>query len=298
MAIPETQLDTWSGQGAIAGSRDTYKLIKGVLESDDSPYVRRNFEVFLQGSYKNDTNVHAESDVDVVIKLTSAYQYNIDSLPMVQKAAIQRTFTGGVTYNLAEFKRDVLTHLKDHFSGSVTDGEKAIQIAEYGKRRKADVIVCMDFRKYTSYVSPISQHWKEGIWFKSASGLTIANFPKLHSDNLTTRHQATAQWLKPTVRIFKNMRRKMISEGLIMPNDAPSYFIEGMLYNIPTENFGVSYSDTVRNCLVWLNAATRADLICANGQHKLLYPHSPVTWRKEQYDAFIEAAIKLWNEWS
>ena len=66
MAIPEAQLDTWSAQGSITQSKNTYASIKGVLESANSPYYQRSFVSFLQGSYGNDTNIYADSDVDVV----------------------------------------------------------------------------------------------------------------------------------------------------------------------------------------------------------------------------------------
>ena len=64
MAIPEAQLVRWSHQGSIQGSSATYAIVKRALEAPNS-------EVFLQGSYGNDTNIYAESDVDVIIRLDS-----------------------------------------------------------------------------------------------------------------------------------------------------------------------------------------------------------------------------------
>jgi hypothetical protein len=55
MAIPEAQLDTWSHQGSVTQSATTYNSIKNILEAKDSPYSGKNFTVFLQGSYGNDT---------------------------------------------------------------------------------------------------------------------------------------------------------------------------------------------------------------------------------------------------
>ena len=77
MAIPETQLDTWAHQGAIQGSSDTYQSVKKVLEDSSTPYAKKNFSVFLQGSYGNDTNIYAESDVDVVINLSDCFQSDL-----------------------------------------------------------------------------------------------------------------------------------------------------------------------------------------------------------------------------
>ena len=69
MGIPEAQLKTWSHQGPITQSSTTYNGIKRVLESTAVPYSNKNYEVFLQGSYQNATNIYAESDVDIVIRL-------------------------------------------------------------------------------------------------------------------------------------------------------------------------------------------------------------------------------------
>jgi len=80
MAIPEKQLEVWSHQGSIAQSRDTYATVKRALEASDTRYAGKSFEVFLQGSYGNDTNIFAESDVDIVICLNDVYYYDIDSL--------------------------------------------------------------------------------------------------------------------------------------------------------------------------------------------------------------------------
>ena len=58
MPIPESQLETWSHQGSITQSSNTYNTIKNVLEASTTPYAGKNFKVFLQGSYGNDTNIY------------------------------------------------------------------------------------------------------------------------------------------------------------------------------------------------------------------------------------------------
>jgi tRNA nucleotidyltransferase (CCA-adding enzyme) len=74
MAISEAQLETWSHQGSITGSSSTYNSVKDVLEETGTPYSAKNYSVFLQGSYGNDTNIYAESDVDIVICLNDCFQ--------------------------------------------------------------------------------------------------------------------------------------------------------------------------------------------------------------------------------
>jgi len=43
--------------------------------------------------------------------------------------------------------------------------------------------------------------------------------------------------------------------------------------------------------------ASKTDLVCANEQYYLLRDGSHTCWRQAACDAFIEAAVTLWNEW-
>ena len=110
MPIPESQLETWSHQGSITQSSNTYNAIKSVLEASTTPYAGKNFKVFLQGSYGNDTNIYAESDVDIVIRLDDCFQSDLESLSDDEKSAYQEAFSDA-TYTHTDFKRDVLSVL-------------------------------------------------------------------------------------------------------------------------------------------------------------------------------------------
>ncbi len=126
MAIPETQLETWSHQGAMATSRDTYATIKRALEDSKARYSNRSFEVFLQGSYGNDTNIYAESDVDIVISCSDTFYRDVSALPPDQLAAQQASWSPA-TYQYADFKSavfDALTPLLVNPSRSVTTQSK------------------------------------------------------------------------------------------------------------------------------------------------------------------------------
>lgn len=65
MPIPESQFDIWCKQGSVTQSSQTYQPIKSVLEAGTTAYANTDFEVFLQSSYGNDTNIRSESDVDI-----------------------------------------------------------------------------------------------------------------------------------------------------------------------------------------------------------------------------------------
>lgn len=297
MAIPETQLDTWSHQGSVTNSSNTYNIIRNVLTASGVPYTNKDYDVFLQGSYGNDTNIYAESDVDVVIKTDAVYYSDTSELSESDKQAFDKAFVAA-TYTLQDFKADVTKVLKAQYGNAVTAGDKAIAIAANGNRRKADVIVAAQFRRYWKFKSTYDQNYTEGICFFDAAGTRIANYPKQHSTNLTTKHQATGNWLKPMVRILKNLRRKMVSDGLLKAGVAPSYYLEGLLYNVPSGKFSSSYEKCFVNAINWIQSeAKKDDLVCANEQYYLLREGSHVCWSPADAEAFLTAAVKCWQNW-
>lgn len=296
MAIPESQLITWSHQGSITQSSTTYNTIKGALEVSSAPYADKNYQVFLQGSYGNDTNIYAESDVDIVIKLNDSFQSDLSLLTDYQKTAFQSDLADA-TYTASDFKKDVRKVLVDKYGGDVNVGAKAIVIAGNVSRRKADVITAIQFRRYFKFNGIQDQSYEEGICFYNAGGERIANYPKQHATNCTTKHQNTSKWFKPMVRVVKNMRGKMIDDGLLEAGIAPSYYIEGLLYNVPNENFGTSYEDSMLNSINWLRNADRSKFVCANNQYMLLDGNANVTWNSKNCDLFLNGIVELWNSW-
>jgi hypothetical protein len=298
MGIPESQLDTWAHQGSIKQSSDTYATVKRALESSGTGYATKSYEVFLQGSYGNDTNIYAESDVDVVIRLDSTFHYDIKSLSPADVAVFEGAYPGSAEYKYDTFKSDVLAVLVRCFGADVKAGNKAIKIKAGGNRRNADVVVATEFRRYSSFSDPNTARLVRGIRLQTAEGSTVINYPKQHSANCTTKHQGTASWFKPMVRIFKNMRSALVEDRIIRDGSAPSYFLEGLLYNVPTDKFGESYGSTFVAAMNWLVQADRTKLLCANEQYYLVRDGAAECWATGDCNAFIEGAIGLWNKWS
>ncbi len=297
MAISESQLETWSHQGAIQGSSTTYNSIKSVLESSKAKYAGKQYNVFLQGSYGNDTNIYAESDVDIVIRLEDCFQSDLTDLSPAEVAAWTQAH-GDATYTHVDFKRDVLDTLTDSFGNDVKSGNKAIMIEANGSRRKADVIPAIQFRRYHKFKSLSDESYDLGICFYDTAGKRIANYPKQHSANLTKKHLASNQWLKPMIRVLKNVRSKLVEDKMLKAGVAPSYYLEGLLYNIPPEKFTTSYEDCFVNSINWIpQDADKSKLVCANEQYYLLWENSSTSWPKADCEAFLEATINFWKNW-
>ena len=94
------------------------------------------------------------------------------------------------------------------------------------------------------------------------------------------------------------MRSKLVDDGLINGGSAPSYFLEGLLYNVPNDKFDTNYTDTFVAALTWILQAKRSDLHCANEQYFLVRDSLATCWPCTDCDRFINAVVKLWNSWS
>jgi hypothetical protein len=97
------------------------------------------------------------------------------------------------------------------------------------------------------------------------------------------------------VRIFKNMRNAMIRDGFITEGIAPSYFLEGMLFNVPNDKFVGSYGDMWIACFNWVVTAERDKLVCANRLHWLVRDDAPTSWPMANFSTFTAAAKKFWK---
>lgn len=297
MAIPEPQLEVWSHQGSIAQSAQTYDAIQRILNDSTSPFYSRDFSVFLQGSYGNDTNVYRDSDVDVVICLNQTYY--ADTSPLGAQA--KQNYDGAfrlATYAYADFKTEVLAWLMQAFGVHVESGKKAIFIKGSGNRRDVDVLVCAQYRRYRSESTGVDTQYDEGIVFWTSHGAEIVNFPKQHRENCTNKHQNTRQQFKRMVRMYKNMRNRMLDEKCIADGVAPSYYLEGMLWNVPDSNFVQSFEDSFVNTFNWVINADSTRLVCANRLDWLVRDNSNVSWSAANFDAYLAAANRYWAEWS
>jgi hypothetical protein len=294
LAISEQQLITWSHQGSIKQSATTYSAIKTILEDKNAPYANRSFKIFLQGSYGNDTNIYADSDVDIVICLTSTYYFDVSNLDPIEKAAFEAN-RSPASYGFNDFKKEVFDWLKLHFGTGVKQGKKAIFIPRTEGRRDADVLACSEHHQYLSYRSSWDNQFHKGICFWASDGTKVINFPKQHRENCTAKHQNTSSRFKANVRVFKNMRNTMINANYIAKGIALSYFIEGMLWNVPSQDFTSSYQQTFENCLYWLDQCNPTQLTCANGLHWLIRDGADVCWNMKDFQSLTRASKLYWN---
>ncbi len=295
MAIPESQLETWSRQGATDSASALYERIRNALQND-AALRNRNFEVFLQGSYRNSTNIRGDSDVDVVAMLTDTYMPEYGALDAYTRSVVEGR-SSSATYTLTDFRRDVANAVRRAFPmHNITEGGKSIKIPRTNNNIPADVVPCLEYRLYLPPQTLLGNAYHiDGIWLWDVQrNHSVISFPKQSYDNGVAKHGRTNQWYKPTVRIFKNARGWMEDHGLIQSGTASSHSIECLLYNVPDQQFGSCYGDTFVNVVNWLNGADMTNFVCQNGLQRLF---DTGRWTTQNAHAYIGALIQMWNQW-
>jgi hypothetical protein len=252
----------------------------------------------LQGSYRNSTNIYADSDVDVVIQLNRTFHRDISQLTAPEQEAYKRSYSSA-EYLEPQYKADVRSSLEAKFGKpSVTFGKKVFVVKTGVGTFTADVLPAMQYRKYHRFRRIGDELFTEGVCFHDADGNFIVNYPRQHIENGQQKNskERTNGWYKTAVRMFKNARNACVEKGLLADGTAPSYFLEGFLFNVPDDRFGESYQHTFFNVMTFLLNLQLHTCICQNEQ-MALFGASSVQWNESDANATLGALVELWDKW-
>lgn len=257
-----------------------------------SVLVKYDTYVFAQGSYRNNTNVRQESDVDICV-LNRDVEFSDFSL----SGGLTRESLGlgSHPYTYPQFKNDVEVALVAYFGrDAVERGDKAFDIEESSTRVDADVVAAYRHRRYTgnpSYGTPPSI---TGTEFYSDSNQRIVNWPEQHYANGVEKNKRTSNRFKFAVRILKRLRYYMEDQNVAAAKGIPSYLIECLVWNVSDEAFGHNrYYDDMREVLAQTFNGTLTDDACREwgevNELKYLFRDSQ-PWTRQQAHAFLSAA--------
>lgn len=259
----------------------------------------RTSEVYLQGSYRNDTNVRGDSDVDVVAQVNEVFYHDISRLDATQQRAYESQRTTA-TYSWRQFRLDVLAALQTRFGhANVHERNKCITVARSEGTLTADVVVAAQYRSYRRFVSTFNEAHHTGMTFWTLrENRQIVNWPKQHYDNGVIKNGTprTSGRYKPTVRMFKNARSAAVGRGLLAETDTPSFFVECLLYNVPEDRFASTQAQTYFNIIEWLHGRDMTRFVCGN-ELVYLFGSGSEQWQLDAGRRTVNALIRLWNEW-
>lgn len=265
------------------------RMIRDAIKAS-SKLQSRDIRIVRQGSYRNRTNVKADSDVDIGVV---CYDTFFENYPEGTK----REDFGNVpaTYQYSQFKNEVGEALVSHFgSHYVTRGNKAFNVRETSYHVEADVAPFFEHRRYSPNGPYIS-----GVELKPDNGVPqhVINWPEQHYENGNAKNDRTRRSYRALVRIIKSLRNDMHESGVVAAAPVIGFLNECLIWNVPDAEFSHdTYSGDLRAALVHLFNNTKTDdAPCKTwgevSELKYLFgPHQK--WSRQQANDFI---LSAWN---
>lgn len=287
--ITEEQLRSWtkpSSDFEKDKQERTERMIReAIQEYEGFDGYRNSFEVYAKGSYVNNTNVRAESDVDIVVECSDAFYWR-------NQNESQPGYPGGTPYEgiwtAKHLRAEVLAALKRKFPGGVIEGSTAIEVHTSSVRVNADVVPSFTFKLYYSDGS-----FAQGTKIFKKDETSVENYPQQQLDNGRAKNSRTNSAYKKAVRILKRLENTLVDQGLTAA--LPSFLLECLIYNCPDEYFSRStWWGVMQGCLACIHNHTLYDeeagerWVETNGIKFLFHPNQK--WTLDQANKFAKDA--------
>ena len=278
MSIAERTLSRWSHHQAATAFVQAHLPIRAALDAY-AGLSQFKYEVFLQGSYKNDTNLGGDSDVDVVVRLSSKLKPSVAALTgeRLQKDGSHRF----VLQRWQSFRDEALKAMRARFGKAAKSGRKTLKVPKGKLPADADLVVTMGYKEGIAFYLSDERRW-------------VVSFPQQHEDRGAKKDEATSYRFKRTVRMFKAARNRLVEKRALTKYAAPSYFIECLLYNVPNQLFKPKLAPTYTGIVGWLQTAPLGDFESQNGRVALFGPGRE-QWSVKKARAFVRALRALWD---
>jgi hypothetical protein len=212
MPIPDSILGSWGHHYSGTAPKQAHLSIRSTLDGYKGWDPDTKYKVMLQGSYKNDTNLHQDSDVDVVVQLASRLRTQVASL---NKIKLKDNQSHKIAYERwKSFHRQVLKALRLAYGTNyVTTGRKSLKLAKSKIPASADVVFTLRYGNGLAFYLPDEHRW-------------VVSYPVQHHAKGLRKERGTNGRYKRTIRIFKSARNHLIENNVMRDGIAPSYFIE------------------------------------------------------------------------
>jgi len=273
-------LETWARPIQLRKNTETYDLVRRIFR-DRSFNGSSDFEIYLQGSVANKTNILANGDIDIVFQFNGVFKYHYPYPHNV--------YNRPSAYTLQQLKDGMKSAVKK-CGVDYEEGRKSIKLFRRS-RNYQDVDLIPAFQ-YRDHYGRGKKDYREGIMIQTSQGASIFSYPKLHKSNGELKNRQTGNY-KKMVRIFKNIKSRLVDDGMDA-NLAPSYFVECLVYNIPNKQFRCNnLGSSVCNCLNWLNSNENnlSSLRCQNGV-TYLFGNDSAAWNVNDCKGFIKKATQ------
>ncbi len=281
MSIPDSILSAWGHHYSGTAPKQAHVSIRDALAKYGG-WVNKPDDILLQGSYKNDTNLRRDSDVDVVVQLAVELQPRLAKL--TDKRLEQDKDHIYAHERWRSFRKQILEVLRATYgTESVTTGRKSLKLAKGKIPASADVVVTIRCGNGLTFYLPDEHRW-------------VVSYPQQHYKRGLKKEKSTNNRYKRTIRMFKSARNHLVENDIIKSKTASSYFIECLLYNVPDNLFKGDFRQTYSGVVAHLKSTNLKQFNSQNGLRQLFGP-SKDQWNVSDAQKFILALERMWKKW-
>lgn len=224
----EEKLASWTGPASATEQEKqerTERMIRDAIR-EHAAFNNCNLKVYAKGSYANNTNVRADSDVDIAVECTDVIYYDVAPYA---KAPPSVPYQG--IWTPEKLRTELVAAMKAKFPGYVdAKGAVAIQINSSSARVDADVVPCFSYHYYMPF-----DECREGTKVFKKDGSSIVNYPAQQYEKGVAKNNNTNYAYKKCARLLKRLENDMASNGVY--KELPSFLMECLAYNCPDHVF-------------------------------------------------------------
>lgn len=266
------------------------RMVREAISSDET-LKSKSTETFGQGSYANNTNVRLNSDIDINVRYTGGFYFNLPAETEEKDVGIDSLPPTGYSYS--EFKNDVENALVAKFGRSdVIRKDKCITIIGNTSRIETDVVPTWNYRRYSKDGSYVL-----GAKFWSDSSKAVINYPKQHIENGIVKNSNTYRRFKRLTRLHRKLRYKMLEDGETVSDNITSFLLECLVWNVPNRimNNYDTWTERLKQSIIYLYENTKEDDSCNEWGEvsELLYLIRPSRkWSRKDINEYM---VQVWN---
>jgi hypothetical protein len=264
------------------------RMIKEAIR-DYGNLKNKDIEIFVQGSYANNTNVRAKSDVDVCVMLKDTFY---SEYPNGYTRKHYGFAEGEDSFN--DFRKDIINALKSKYGReNIKPGNKSIKMESTSYRVEADAVPAFQYRNYKIINSTNENNFIEGIKFLSKSKDEVINYPKKHIEQGKIKNSNTQRRYKRVTRIFKRIRHQMIQDGIPVKKCISSFLIESLLFNVPNDYFSCDelFNQKIKDIIKYLQNDNKENYFEVSSKLKLF--DDTRKWDINSVDKFLKQMYKF-----
>ncbi|MCK9452680.1 MAG: nucleotidyltransferase [Bacteroidales bacterium] len=263
------------------------RMVRDAISADEK-LKQKSTETFGQGSYANNTNVRLNSDIDINVRYTGGFYFDLPKDKTREDFGITPT-----SYTFSEFKDDVENALVTKFGrNDVKRKDKCITIIGNSYRIETDVVPTWNYRRYAENGTFVLG----AKFFTDSLNKEVVNFPKQHIQNGIDKNTNTYRAFKRLTRLHRKLRYKMIEDGEPVSDNITSFLLECLTWNVPNSTINAynTWTDRLKQSIIYIHEKTKTEEGCKEWGEvsELLYLFVGRKWSREDVNEYM---VQLWN---